>query len=95
MLVKICGITRLEDAEAAVELGAGALGRVLAEESAYVDPERARDRLTAAAVRDDRRRVRGSAAAPGQRCGGACRAERRNSMVVRLSTCWNTSNARS
>lgn len=43
MLVKICGITRLEDAEAAVALGAGALGFVFWPKSPrYVDPERAR-----------------------------------------------------
>lgn len=43
MLVKICGITRLEDAEAAIELGAGAIGFVFWPKSPrYVDPERAR-----------------------------------------------------
>jgi phosphoribosylanthranilate isomerase len=43
MLVKICGITRLEDAEAAVALGARALGFVFWPKSPrYVDPERAR-----------------------------------------------------
>jgi phosphoribosylanthranilate isomerase len=43
MLVKICGITRLEDAEAAVALGAAALGFVFWPRSPrYADPERAR-----------------------------------------------------
>jgi phosphoribosylanthranilate isomerase len=43
MFVKICGITRLEDAEAAIALGAGALGFVFWPKSPrYVDPERAR-----------------------------------------------------
>ena len=43
MLVKICGITRLEDAEAAVALGAGAIGFVFWSQSPRaVDPERAR-----------------------------------------------------
>ncbi len=53
MLVKICGITRLEDAEAAVALGAGALGFVFWPESPrFVDPERARAIVArAAAVR--------------------------------------------
>lgn len=44
MMVKICGITRREDAEAAVEAGASALGFVFAPFSPrYVDPERAAD----------------------------------------------------
>jgi phosphoribosylanthranilate isomerase len=43
MLVKICGITRSEDAEAAIALGAGALGFVFWPKSPrYVDPEAAR-----------------------------------------------------
>jgi len=43
MLVKICGITRLEDAETAVALGAGAIGFVFWPKSPRsVDPERAR-----------------------------------------------------
>lgn len=43
MLVKICGITRVEDAEAAVAMGAGALGFVFWPESPrFVDPDRAR-----------------------------------------------------
>ena len=43
MLVKICGITRLEDAEAAVACGAGALGFVFWPKSPrFVDPFRAR-----------------------------------------------------
>ena len=43
MLVKICGITRLDDAEAAVEAGAGAIGFVFWPESPRViDPYRAR-----------------------------------------------------
>jgi phosphoribosylanthranilate isomerase len=43
MLVKICGITRLEDAEAAVAAGAGALGFVFWPNSPRaVDPYRAR-----------------------------------------------------
>ena len=44
MLVKICGITRLEDAEAAVACGANALGFVFWPTSPrFIDPYRARD----------------------------------------------------
>lgn len=43
LLVKICGITRVEDAKAAVEAGAGALGFVFWPESPrFIDPFRAR-----------------------------------------------------
>jgi phosphoribosylanthranilate isomerase len=43
VLVKICGITRLDDAEAAVDAGAGALGFVFWRDSPrFVDPYRAR-----------------------------------------------------
>ena len=43
MLVKICGITRAEDAEAAVAAGAGAIGFVFWPESPrFIDPYRAR-----------------------------------------------------
>jgi phosphoribosylanthranilate isomerase len=43
MVVKICGITRLEDAEAAVEAGATAIGFVFWPESPrFIDPFRAR-----------------------------------------------------
>lgn len=44
MFVKICGITRREDAEAAVEQGASALGFVFWPESPrYIEPARARE----------------------------------------------------
>ena len=44
MFVKICGITRVEDAQAAVAAGANALGFVFWPKSPrYVDPARARD----------------------------------------------------
>jgi phosphoribosylanthranilate isomerase len=43
MLVKICGITRVEDAEAAVDAGAGAIGFVFWPASPrFIDPYRAR-----------------------------------------------------
>src|SRR5207244_105916 len=43
MLIKICGITRLDDAEAAVALGAGALGFIFWPGSPrFIDPYRAR-----------------------------------------------------
>src|SRR4051794_5791719 len=43
MIVKICGITRLEDAEAAVDAGASAIGFIFWPESPrFVDPHRAR-----------------------------------------------------
>jgi phosphoribosylanthranilate isomerase len=43
MLVKICGITRLEDAEAAVDAGAGAIGFIFWPRSPrFIDPFRAK-----------------------------------------------------
>src|SRR4029077_14505956 len=43
MMIKICGITRMEDAEAAVEAGAAALGFVFWPKSPrFIDPYRAR-----------------------------------------------------
>ena len=43
MLVKVCGITRLEDAEAAVDAGAAALGFIFWPKSPrFIDPYRAR-----------------------------------------------------
>ena len=48
MIVKICGITRLEDAEAAVAAGAGAIGFIFWPNSPrFIDPYRAR-RIAAA-----------------------------------------------
>ncbi len=44
MLVKICGITRLEDADAAVAAGAAAIGFICWPKSPrFIDPHRARD----------------------------------------------------
>ena len=44
MIVKICGITRLDDAQAAINAGAGALGFVFWPKSPrFIDPYRARD----------------------------------------------------
>ena len=43
MLIKICGITSMTDAQAAIEAGAGALGFVFWPKSPrFVDPHRAR-----------------------------------------------------
>ena len=44
LFVKVCGITRLQDAELAVELGATALGFIFWPRSPrYVAPEHARE----------------------------------------------------
>ena len=56
MLVKICGITRLEDAEAAVAAGAGAIGFVFWPKSPrFIDPHRAREPLRRCCRRSSRR----------------------------------------
>ena len=46
--VKVCGLTRAEDVRLAVELGAWAIGFVLAESPRHVVPARARDLAAAA-----------------------------------------------
>jgi phosphoribosylanthranilate isomerase len=43
LLLKVCGITRREDAAAACEMGYGAIGLVFAESPRRVSPERARE----------------------------------------------------
>ena len=70
--VKVCGITRLEDAQAAAELGAFAIGFVFWPASPrFVDAERARsNRSSLAAVCNRRGRFRGSATGRRERRGG-------------------------
>ena len=76
--VKVCGITRLEDAELAIELGAWAIGFILWPESKrYVDPAvAARHRPRGAAQGRARRRVRQPAAGRDRRAASTCSASR-------------------
>jgi phosphoribosylanthranilate isomerase len=54
-LVKVCGLTRAEDARLAVELGAWALGFVLTESPRRVEAARAAELIAAATQREDDR----------------------------------------
>jgi phosphoribosylanthranilate isomerase len=61
--VKICGITRLEDAQACAELGADFIGFVFVPSSPrYIEPEKAAEII--AAVEDRRSRLSGQAGLP-------------------------------
>ena len=61
--VKICGITRLEDAQTCADLGADFLGFVFAPSSPrYIEPERATEII--AEVEDRRSRLSGQAGLP-------------------------------